>query len=88
MTDFSGGLPCITAGWGIWKVNVGPDGKYIFLQPDTLQILTNKIMDKAQCKKNVVPSKKRLPDSVICTEPSEFRGICKVIQIKLYYFCS
>ena len=86
MTDFSAGLACVTAGWGVWKVNKKPDGKPSYLQPDKLQILISTMMGKSECQRTVIWSKKRLPDSVICTVPNEFKGTCMVIKIRLNYF--
>ena len=85
LTDFSAGLPCITVGWGIWKVNMGPGGKLTRLQPDTLQILNVKIMDKDECKATLIPNDKRLPDSVICTVVDELNGFCQVIQFQKFF---
>ena len=75
---FLAGLPCITAGWGFWKVVVGPTKKKFLVRPDNLQFLTDKMMDKDTCKKSYTPSAKMVKDSVLCTVPQTNKSICMV----------
>ena len=60
------GISCIVVGWGYYKIKRLPNGDVDYLDPDRLQFLPMKVVDKNVCKQTTKP--RYVNEDTICAD--------------------
>ena len=83
---FSDQLPCIVSGWGSCNFTVGPKCKVNYIQPQKLQFLSMKVVDRKKCvKQHTHPLVNVISEGVICASARVNEGIGPVLLDSYQY---